>query len=211
MGVPFYGRSFTLEDEQNHQIGAPHIGRGLAGQYSVEPGVIGYNELCEKLQNEKSLWHVEWDDDQKVPYAYSGRNWVGYDNEQSIALKVEYVMKEDLAGVMVWSIESDDFHGNCGPKRYPLLTEINEIFNSQQPALESINVGVSSDAAAVVPMQTQADIFKCKGIEGYSRDPHDCGKFYFCDKDVPHSFECPPTLFFDLNNLSCNFSQLVEC
>lgn len=29
-----------------------------------------------------------WDDVQKVPYATAGNQWVGYDNEKSIQLKV---------------------------------------------------------------------------------------------------------------------------
>ena len=33
-------------------------------------------------------WTREWSDGQKVPYAHSGSNWVGYDDPESIAAKV---------------------------------------------------------------------------------------------------------------------------
>lgn len=33
-------------------------------------------------------WTTGWDDEQQVPYAYSGTTWLSYDNEESIALKV---------------------------------------------------------------------------------------------------------------------------
>lgn len=214
-------------------MGASHIGRGMAGQYSVEPGVIGYNELCEKLQKESSQWHVEWENDQKVPYAYNDRNWVGYDNEESISLKAEYVVKEDLAGIMVWSIESDDFRGTCGKIRYPLLTVINEILNGGvtrpavavgvdkpvgEPHLEATKPLNSSDKSPVIlpPVGGHAQIsppgaLQCQGKSGYIRDFQDCAKFYFCENDVSHSFHCPIGLFFDLKNLNCNYSTMVDC
>lgn len=33
-------------------------------------------------------WTIVWDEEQQVPYAYNGNQWVGYDNPESIALKV---------------------------------------------------------------------------------------------------------------------------
>ena len=45
-------------------------------------------------------------------------------------LQVKFAMKLDLAGTMVWSIDTDDFHGDCinnsggGSSNYPLMREI---------------------------------------------------------------------------------------
>jgi GH18 family chitinase len=36
-------------------------------------------------------WTREWSDGQEVPYAYSGSNWVGYDDTESIARKVRHL------------------------------------------------------------------------------------------------------------------------
>ncbi len=33
-------------------------------------------------------WARAWDQPQKVPYAFKGDNWVGYDDEESFKLKV---------------------------------------------------------------------------------------------------------------------------
>lgn len=121
IGVPFYGRSFTLADPYKNAPGAPHLGNGIAGQYSGEPGTIGYNELCEKMVTEE--WKIIWEGTQKAVYAYKGNQWVSFENPQSIAFKSQYVVDHGLAGLMVWSIESDDFRGVCGEK-YPLLNEI---------------------------------------------------------------------------------------
>ena len=35
--------------------------------------------------------------------------WVSYDNERSIRLKADFAWEKKLGGVMVWSIETDDF------------------------------------------------------------------------------------------------------
>ena len=42
-------------------------------------------QICE------NNWQEVWDDDQKVPYAFSGDTWVGYDNVDSFKIKVRYL------------------------------------------------------------------------------------------------------------------------
>lgn len=87
-------------------------------------------------------WTTGWDDEQQVPYAYSGTTWLSYDNEESIALKVytiiiilnryyiqyttqvKYAESLGLGAIMIWSLETEDFHAVCGTQ-YPLLTAIN--------------------------------------------------------------------------------------
>lgn len=38
---------------------------------------------------------------------------VSYDSARSIANKVRYAVKKGLGGVMVWSMDTDDFKGDC--------------------------------------------------------------------------------------------------
>nr|XP_022901760.1 acidic mammalian chitinase-like [Onthophagus taurus] len=120
MGIGTYGRTFTLQNSANTKVGAPTTGAGTAGKYTGEAGFLGYNEICE---NEKAGWTVVWDNKQKVPYAYKGNQWVGYDNPRSVALKVAYAKKRGLGGIMVWTLDTDDFHGKCG-KVHPILNQI---------------------------------------------------------------------------------------
>lgn len=127
MGVHFYGRSYTLENPNNHDVGATHKGSGIGGQYTKQGGILAYYELCETFQKDKSQWHLKWETSQMVPYAYNGDQWIGYENVRSISLKADYVRRENLAGIMIWTIELDDFRGICSSKRYPLLKTINEI------------------------------------------------------------------------------------
>lgn len=38
---------------------------------------------------------------------------VTYDSPRSIANKVRYAVQKGIGGVMVWSVDTDDFQGNC--------------------------------------------------------------------------------------------------
>ncbi|CAH1980290.1 unnamed protein product [Acanthoscelides obtectus] len=118
LGLAFYGRSFTLSDAQNNGLGAPISAPGLPGRYSGESGMLTYYEIVEHLTTNE--WTYRWDSEQEVPHIYKSNQWIGFDDANSIAKKVKYAKDEQLGGVMVWSVESDDFSGLSGIK-YPLL------------------------------------------------------------------------------------------
>lgn len=46
IGMPTYGRSFTLVDPSKFDIGAPASGGGTAGKYTSEAGFMAYYEVC---------------------------------------------------------------------------------------------------------------------------------------------------------------------
>lgn len=85
---------------------------------------MGYNEIC-PLTN---TWTYKWSNVYDVPYIYKGHQWISYDNVKSLEKKVDFALGKNLAGVMIWSIETDDFRGKCGQK-YPLLNAINNKLN----------------------------------------------------------------------------------
>lgn len=80
LGIPLYGRSWTLADPNANGVGAPATGAGNAGQYSQQAGSLTYYEICQKISNEG--WSEQYDDTRKVPYAFKDNQWVGYDNVQ---------------------------------------------------------------------------------------------------------------------------------
>jgi len=45
IGIPTYGRTYTLANPEDHGIGAPSLGNGEAGLYSQEPGFLTYYEV----------------------------------------------------------------------------------------------------------------------------------------------------------------------
>ncbi|XP_025830366.1 endochitinase-like [Agrilus planipennis] len=123
VGIPFYGKLYTLSNSSDNSIGAPISGPGIPGPYLQDPSNLAYYEILEKIQQG---WAEAYDQNYESPFACSGNQWVGYDNVRSISAKVNFVCSKGLGGVMNWAINEDDFGGNFGPK-YPLLRATNAV------------------------------------------------------------------------------------
>lgn len=95
---------------------------GNAGPITRLVGMLGYNEICGMV---KSGYQVHRDQIQKVPYAVNGNQWIGFDDVQSLRDKLDFLKSRNLGGAMVWTVDTDDFHGKCNMGKYPLLNEIN--------------------------------------------------------------------------------------
>jgi chitinase len=123
IGIAFYGHTYILSNPSNNGLDAPTAGPGEPGEYTDNQGSLGYNEVCEFHPNGT----VVFLEDMKVPYLYDDNFWIGYDNEESIGYKVRYAQEKNLAGVFIWSIETDDMHGFCGEKNGLLKSIYNKI------------------------------------------------------------------------------------
>ena len=86
MGMPLYGQSYTLASSSNNGLGAATTGPGSKGPYTGQDGLLGYNEICEFIQN--NGWNVVGPIDEMGPYAYLGNQWVSYDDKATIRKKV---------------------------------------------------------------------------------------------------------------------------
>ncbi|XP_069124713.1 chitinase-3-like protein 1 isoform X2 [Argopecten irradians] len=143
VGMPLYGRSFTLSSTSNTGLYAPIRGGGTAGRYTREAGFLAYYEICKMLPSaQKHMIQGE-----EVPYLVQGNQWVGYDDKESLRKKVDFVKQEQYGGVMVWDLALDDFSGSCGEGKYPLLHAIND---------ELASGGAGTNPATNAPVVTNA-------------------------------------------------------
>ena len=61
---------------------------------------------------------------------YNAEYWLGYDDEESLMHKVRYANLRGFAGIMVWTIDTDDFRPTTenGGAVYPLLNRYDTKF-----------------------------------------------------------------------------------
>ncbi|XP_046398944.1 chitinase-3-like protein 1 [Ischnura elegans] len=197
MGMPLYGRSFTLTKEDKTGLYAPAGQPGIAGPYTREAGFIGYNEICDQKKSNPSAWTEVRDEYIMAPYTWNGRQWIGYDDQESIKLKAQFAVGLGLKGAMVWSIETDDFHGGCHGVKFPLLRAIWDGLNGghiptppPQPSTVMPS-GVPTDytrptmppATTTTSRPTPPPNEICKKA-GMNPDPNDCTIFYLCTPDT---------------------------
>jgi len=146
MGIPFYGRTFTLQDINLRDKGALTKGSGFSGPYTREDGFLGYNEICKELKmTSDDLWTEVWDNDASVPYIYNGNRWVSYDDHRSVAIKTRFAHDQGLAGAMVWAIDNDDFGAECSSVRYPLLRTISSEFKMSGDGTVDVTTAATVD------------------------------------------------------------------
>ncbi len=206
IGMPVYGRTFTLKDPSKFDIGAKSDGGGEAGRYTGEEGFLSYYEICDFLHEDNTT--LVWDNEQQVPFAYRGKQWVGFDDERSLRTKVSWLKTEGFGGIMVWSVDLDDFRGYCGTGKYPLLKAMTK-------ELEGYMVELKYKGPFETPtgQEKQEERQLCENDIGqvtFHRDKDDCKMYYVCQGTVQHHKTCPQGLVFNENENVCDWPSSVE-
>ena len=105
MGLPFFGHGFggvQSDGDGLFQAAKPHSSEKEWGV-----GAVSFREL--QKQRKPTLtryWHPE----AKVPWLFDreARIWISYDDAESIARKLDYVLSHALGGIMIWELSGDD-------------------------------------------------------------------------------------------------------
>jgi chitinase len=219
LGIPTYGRSFTLEDGSVNGMGAPSIGDGgPPGEFTKTVGFYSYYEICRRLLGEDEVTRV-WHSEHNVPYAYGDYEtstvWCGYDDTISVDYKVHWMMDQGLAGWMTWSLDLDDFGGHyCGGTKFPLVKTMNRALDTPPyvttttPTPTPTNTGTVPDVSST----TTPPLPPCEEmIDGILKHPSDCGKFLQCTAGVEKEFVCQPGTYYDPDHEICNWPAQLSC
>lgn len=99
LGVPFYGRWWK------------GVNPSKSGVYQEASGGGSYNyhEIADSLI-QTGRFQVLWDSTAQVPFLWSEIDsiFVTYEDKRSIRLKVDYVKRQQLGGIMFWQFNGDN-------------------------------------------------------------------------------------------------------
>jgi chitinase len=97
-GVPFYGRGWRGVESSHvwsSGTGTIQVGgyKAIVASFLKSPGFVRY-----------------WDDVAKVPWLYNAetKEWITYEDPQSMRIKGEYIAEQKLGGAMFWELSNDD-------------------------------------------------------------------------------------------------------
>ncbi|XP_067122331.1 endochitinase-like [Centruroides vittatus] len=158
VGVPFYGRTYTLGSKSNTELRAPikkWIGGGEAGPYTNASGFLAYYEICPHILSKE--WTKKYDDIGKCPYAYYEDQWIGYEDVDSIGIKMDFIKEHKYGGGMIWAIDMDDFQAVCGEKN-ALLKVMNERLRGYQVPTPSTTT--TTPPSTTVTSAASQEVFK---------------------------------------------------
>lgn len=99
LGIPFYGRLWTGIEAEGDQFLFNKAGSNGMG--------IDYINFYRKIDNDG--YKRYWDDNAKAPYLWNAekKEFISYEDEESIVLKVKYLKQRGLAGAMFWEYSAD--------------------------------------------------------------------------------------------------------
>uniref|UniRef100_A0A9J8C151 chitinase n=2 Tax=Cyprinus carpio TaxID=7962 RepID=A0A9J8C151_CYPCA len=210
MGFAAYGRTFHLTSAASG-VGAPASGPGSAGKYTKEAGFWSYYEVCTFLQGTT----VQWIDDQKVPYATKGQDWVGFDTKESFETKVNYLKENKFGGAFVWNLDLDDFTGQfCGQSKYPLIGHLRTLLNIDCTLPPLIPGNTTTTASTAVFQSTRPHVVPtapsefCVGKpDKIYVNPDDPTTFIQCSNGRTFVQSCPTKTVFNPDCLCCDWPK----
>ncbi|CAF1155653.1 unnamed protein product [Adineta steineri] len=135
VGLPAFGKKFRLTSDL-HDLGSP----------ATCVGSVPYTELC---RNMMSGWQRVFLDDRKVPIMIKGDEVIGYDDLQSMELKINYAKEQRLGGIFIYPVNYDDSSGqSCNQGKFPIVSLVKRLTSNYTvsclpPTTPPVNTTVS--------------------------------------------------------------------
>jgi len=216
IGIPTYGRSFTLQNPSQTGLKSPAAGPGAAGEMSGEPGLLSYVEICLRL---KKQWTRSFDSEGVVPFAFNGNQWVGYEDAESIGAKRKLIEEKGYGGGMFWAIDMDDYKGLCSSQKFPLL---NALLGGPPPptpeptsepptsiTTESTSDPTSTSPAPTTPSGSPSPGDDCQPEGMFSQYQPDCSQYLRCIYGKQMLMSCPSGLYWNQAVTTCDWPSNV--
>jgi chitinase len=95
---------------------------GMSGQWRF--GNLISQGVLSSPTKAKKPWVRNWDSISQTPWLFnpSSKTFISYDDPQSIKVKVDYALCQDLNGVMVWSVDQDSKNNDLLNAAYKVRT-----------------------------------------------------------------------------------------
>jgi hypothetical protein len=186
LGLGFYGRSYTLANPSCNKAGCTFTAGGPAGPCTNSVGTLSYGEIQQLIAaGAKPVL------DSKAAVqtlTYGGKNWVSYDDQTTLKMKVDYANNNCLGGTMVWAVSTDDSKGSGaaalmaanGVKAGPLGTHIGIVIPPDNPGLCSWTT-----CGGTCPAGTTAAAYVLDGCPQPASSPFTYRQFCCPSNDVP--------------------------
>lgn len=165
LGIAAYGRTFKLQNPAETDLGAASKAEGNSGS-----GIRAYYDVCSYMKDNR--WTVKTPNATAMgPYAFRGEDWVSFDDEEIVKRKAEYSVEIGLGGLMYWTLDNDDFRGDCSGRTHPLIKAGREGLESglnRLKAATSTTTEPPTTEANVIPEIIAMDQSNDAGIKSFS-------------------------------------------
>ena len=135
VGVAWYGRSAKTVGTPGLHV--PTTGAADMVTFALDDGIPLYYNIW----GEMSSFTQNWDSQAQVPYLTGNgslNTFVSYDDEQSIGLKAQYIVDNNLRGAIIWEITGDYIETSPGSgieAGTPLADTLNSVLCNVPPSV----------------------------------------------------------------------------
>lgn len=134
LGMPTYGHSYGGVSEltsTDNGPGKPFTVAGAAGPATQQPGLLAYFEISDMIALKQLTFGTDTTTSTAFGYNLTTKEWVSFDTPETIALKAQEVLNQELLGAMFWAIDLDEYQWGM---KYPNIRSAYQIFYPSHPS-----------------------------------------------------------------------------
>lgn len=132
LGMPTYGHSYAgvaAMTAGDNGPGKPFTAAGPAGPSTGAPGLLAYFEIADMTATSQLVFASDVPTRTAYGYNLSTQEWVSFDTPDTIALKVQLALDQNLLGGMFWAVDDDEYQWGT---KYPNIRKGYSLFYPSQ-------------------------------------------------------------------------------